>query len=134
MLESFFFNDTATTEIYTLSLHDALPIFALVAHLLSFDDGIGDTRGEEADGAQRVVVAGDDVVDAFGRAVGVDDGDHGYPEAVRLGDGDLFLAHVDDEERVGQAVFVFYGRGGFLRSGEQTSSHQSRQNLLFRLF
>ena len=24
--ESFFFNDTATTEIYTLSLHDALPI------------------------------------------------------------------------------------------------------------
>src|SRR3712207_7880855 len=25
----FFFNDTATTEIYTLSLHDALPIFAI---------------------------------------------------------------------------------------------------------
>src|SRR5256885_11680705 len=25
----FFFNDTATTEIYTLSLHDALPICAL---------------------------------------------------------------------------------------------------------
>src|SRR2546430_11404535 len=30
----FFFNDTATTEIYTLSLHDALPICAdaVVAH------------------------------------------------------------------------------------------------------
>src|SRR5258708_33114188 len=27
----FFFNDTATTEIYTLSLHDALPISAAVA-------------------------------------------------------------------------------------------------------
>src|SRR2546430_13234808 len=26
MLSFFFFNDTATTEIYTLSLHDALPI------------------------------------------------------------------------------------------------------------
>jgi len=25
----FFFNDTATTEIYTLSLHDALPISSL---------------------------------------------------------------------------------------------------------
>src|SRR2546426_6662716 len=25
----FFFNDTATTEIYTLSLHDALPIYAI---------------------------------------------------------------------------------------------------------
>src|SRR2546422_1693444 len=28
MLYFFFFNDTATTEIYTLSLHDALPISA----------------------------------------------------------------------------------------------------------
>src|SRR2546430_17646362 len=28
----FFFNDTATTEIYTLSLHDALPISAKVTH------------------------------------------------------------------------------------------------------
>src|SRR2546425_2971055 len=27
----FFFNDTATTEIYTLSLHDALPIFSNAA-------------------------------------------------------------------------------------------------------
>src|SRR5258707_4877797 len=27
MLSFFFFNDTATTEIYTLSLHDALPIY-----------------------------------------------------------------------------------------------------------
>ena len=26
-IRPFFFNDTATTEIYTLSLHDALPIF-----------------------------------------------------------------------------------------------------------
>src|SRR2546428_8566671 len=27
VLSFFFFNDTATTEIYTLSLHDALPIY-----------------------------------------------------------------------------------------------------------
>src|SRR3712207_7039784 len=27
----FFFNDTATTEIYTLSLHDALPIWQMIA-------------------------------------------------------------------------------------------------------
>ena len=40
----FFFNDTATTEIYTLSLHDALPIFILaVANLGSShrDEGGG---------------------------------------------------------------------------------------------
>src|SRR3712207_9272330 len=35
MLFFFFFNDTATTEIYTLSLHDALPICALMFHLES---------------------------------------------------------------------------------------------------
>src|SRR2546428_8482756 len=28
----FFFNDTATTEIYTLSLHDALPIYEAHSH------------------------------------------------------------------------------------------------------
>src|SRR2546427_11362244 len=38
----FFFNDTATTEIYTLSLHDALPILAGCPELLrqaAGDDG-----------------------------------------------------------------------------------------------
>src|SRR5256885_11411536 len=34
----FFFNDTATTEIYTLSLHDALPI----CDDLALDDAVGD--------------------------------------------------------------------------------------------
>src|SRR5436190_12111047 len=33
----FFFNDTATTEIYTLSLHDALPISVLVPECLRKD-------------------------------------------------------------------------------------------------
>ena len=28
----FFFNDTATTEIYTLSLHDALPIYSRLVY------------------------------------------------------------------------------------------------------
>src|SRR2546421_2758019 len=31
----FFFNDTATTEIYTLSLHDALPISTLSSKILA---------------------------------------------------------------------------------------------------
>ena len=31
----FFFNDTATTEIYTLSLHDALPIFIVFIYILA---------------------------------------------------------------------------------------------------
>src|SRR2546430_14021342 len=35
MLFFFFFNDTATTEIYTLSLHDALPILKLEVPLVA---------------------------------------------------------------------------------------------------
>src|SRR2546430_17680146 len=35
----FFFNDTATTEIYTLSLHDALPIY--------HQEGINDDRAKD---------------------------------------------------------------------------------------
>src|SRR2546426_4129543 len=38
----FFFNDTATTEIYTLSLHDALPIFDGVE--LAAGDAYGDAK------------------------------------------------------------------------------------------
>src|SRR4029077_21296894 len=46
----FFFNDTATTEIYTLFLHDALPIFDMDGHGGHDDvawDSDGDGRSEE---------------------------------------------------------------------------------------
>src|SRR2546430_6247555 len=38
----FFFNDTATTEIYTLSLHDALPISGAACSLTSANPAEGD--------------------------------------------------------------------------------------------
>src|SRR3712207_7617477 len=40
----FFFNDTATTEIYTLSLHDALPIFE---RSKGFNDAVAGKEGIE---------------------------------------------------------------------------------------
>src|SRR3712207_9051293 len=53
----FFFNDTATTEIYTLSLHDALPILevpsvfgavpSIRAYIPSSETKPGVTRSEE---------------------------------------------------------------------------------------
>src|SRR5256885_12319299 len=47
----FFFNDTATTEIYTLSLHDALPISLAAAAgkklLIRRGDGNGEGGDEE---------------------------------------------------------------------------------------
>src|SRR3954449_4825932 len=38
----FFFNDTATTEIYSLSLHDALPIYSSHTLISHAEDGIRD--------------------------------------------------------------------------------------------
>src|SRR3712207_8371845 len=52
---SFFFNDTATTEIYTLSLHDALPISEAqpaVPHRLD-DPPRGAPRPRAREGAER---------------------------------------------------------------------------------
>src|SRR2546428_1991170 len=42
----FFFNDTATTEIYTLSLHDALPISDHGMQLVDEDDGVALVLGQ----------------------------------------------------------------------------------------
>src|SRR3712207_7144858 len=48
----FFFNDTATTEIYTLSLHDALPIYPASGVGLSLvsDDAAADTAQASEEG------------------------------------------------------------------------------------
>src|SRR3712207_8507284 len=45
----FFFNDTATTEIYTLSLHDALPILPLVEMCRYEPDGTATVIGATGD-------------------------------------------------------------------------------------
>src|SRR2546427_6080439 len=50
----FFFNDTATTEIYTLSLHDALPI-SLPRHELH-DEVVKAARGADVDRGDQVFV------------------------------------------------------------------------------
>src|SRR3712207_8564035 len=76
----FFFNDTATTEIYTLSLHDALPISVSAATNLSGPDLAGVTGSVRLD----VLVAAQDgwsAVLSSGPAAAVDGGDR---ESTRL--------------------------------------------------
>src|SRR2546426_12831808 len=51
----FFFNDTATTEIYTLSLHDALPICYRAG------GGAGLDRNDPARGPARLSPGGNDI-------------------------------------------------------------------------
>src|SRR2546427_8086767 len=56
----FFFNDTATTEIYTLSLHDALPIFARHRARLPEDTVPRDVRGLPIAGYRHAAVTARD--------------------------------------------------------------------------
>src|SRR3712207_7700286 len=80
-MRSFFFNDTATTEIYTLSLHDALPIWTTRPHSSisssrqreRHDDRLGRART----GLRPLAVAGRGVDDRHGRG-------HGDRKSTRL--------------------------------------------------
>src|SRR3712207_9465968 len=68
----FFFNDTATTEIYTLSLHDALPIFGIkpTLGLVSRSGVIPIAHSQDTAGPMARTVA--DAVALLGPLAGVD--------------------------------------------------------------
>src|SRR5690554_5495126 len=71
---------------------------------LALEHGVGRGAGVQLHGADGVVVAGDGVVDQVGVVVGVDDRDHRDAELLGFLDGDVFMADVDHEQGVGQAV------------------------------
>src|SRR3712207_8716802 len=123
----FFFNDTATTEIYTLSLHDALPI---LVHQSRQEGRLGSEVGELAAGAltfdqdeleavllplDRLVTVPRSTTPRRLEAVVAEHGFSRYP--VRDDDGALLgYLHVKDGPR----------------SEEHTSELQSRQYLVCR--
>src|SRR5437588_3623600 len=67
---------------------------------LARGDPVGDRSDDQAARANRVVVAGNDVVGLVRIAVRVDERDDRQPEPARLTDRELLLAQVDDEDRV----------------------------------
>ncbi len=75
-----------------------------------FDNGIGNFGGEEADGAQGVIIAWDHVIDFVGIAIGIDHGDDRDAQLASFLDGDGFFIGIDDEQQIGQAVHVFDAR------------------------
>src|SRR3712207_4710364 len=120
----FFFNDTATTEIYTLSLHDALPILLgdgrlrrrgserplfdldLTYKVQTEPGGIAQVVGMAegfAAGARLVVALGDNVFE------------HAQSDALRAFAGGeeaarIFVTEVPDPERFGVVVYGDDGR------------------------
>src|SRR5215216_6183967 len=121
----FFFNDTATTEIYTLSLHDALPIFV--------DDGSTDgtfaalTRLHNAEQNVRVVRLRRN----FGKAAALVAGfDQAHGETVVTIDGDL----QDDPAEIPR-LLAKLDEGFDLVSGWKTKRRDPwRRRLLSKIF
>src|SRR5260370_25810736 len=103
----FFFNDTATTEIYTLSLHDALPISLEVVRRghqdLVFQLGRAHDRRREADAFDE----GLDVLLPFGRAafLEVAEVDVGAAERVGVFQPDFaFVVRIGLEDDPAEAI------------------------------
>src|SRR5256885_1193199 len=142
LLPFFFFNDTATTEIYTLSLHDALPICLVlraehqVLHQLAVGSNAFD--GQVAAGA---LLAGQGIASL---SHGVQHGQAaGLVEIQADAQADLVGARVllkgfhqrqDGISGVGRDVAEHRGACGIEgRSEEHTSELQSPCNLVCRL-
>src|SRR2546426_7346554 len=79
----FFFNDTATTEIYTLSLHDALPIY----QRLMLGAIVGDVLQAEASGQIEIELHGGELP---GAADGVNELDR---KSTRLNSSHLVISY-----------------------------------------
>src|SRR5258708_26562915 len=106
----FFFNDTATTEIYTLSLHDALPISTRRRH------PPGHARATRDAHIRPAAAAGSPALAALGlHAAGV------HPHAQRLDSG--------QGSRSAASLYPC----GLYRSEEHTSELQSPDHLVCRL-
>src|SRR3712207_8600177 len=115
-----FFNDTATTEIYTLSLHDALPISLRIA--VDLDGTLADMDAALQAEAERLFGPG---VDARPPVA--------PPAGTRLTDRQQrqLWGRVHEIENFWEGLAEI--EPGAVRSEEHTSELQSRQYLVCRL-
>src|SRR2546427_6190621 len=105
----FFFNDTATTEIYTLSLHDALPISAVVGG----GDGGAAAPGEERRGYRLARSGARD----------------GLPERAQAAGEAAALAEEGDEERRRGSGSGLRSDAGGREAGEPGAGNSAARSL-----
>jgi len=72
----------------------------------AFNHRIRNLAGEQADGAQGVIVTRDHIVDLVGIAIRIHHSDHGDAQLAGFFDGDGFFVRIDHEHHVGQALHV----------------------------
>src|SRR3712207_7723710 len=119
----FFFNDTATTEIYTLSLHDALPISGVSNPYLSQVE-----RGLRKPSAEILAAIAKGLkisAETLYEQAGILDRRSGNPDTVAAIRADPSLS-----ERHKAVLLELYET--YVRSEEHTSELQSRQYLVCR--
>ena len=97
---------TLQREMAKLELTLGVLVLGILAHGFAFEEGFGHGGDEKLNGADGVVVAGDDVVDDVGIAVGVGDGHDRDAELAAFLDGDFFTVGVDDEGELREAIHV----------------------------
>src|SRR2546430_12804251 len=68
----FFFNDTATTEIYTLSLHDALPIYHTIVTQQGIDSRLAASKSRERFERRSAAADGEDLLAESRPSAGVE--------------------------------------------------------------
>src|SRR3989475_7105258 len=131
----FFFNDTATTEIYTLSLHDALPILSPdgkeIAFAMHGDSTVADNTSVD------IYLASPDGSGLRALTTG-----RGADNTPRYSPDGRYLAYLSMERpgfEADRVRLMLVGRkegrieGGNVRSEEHTSELQSQSNLVCRL-
>ena len=92
--------------------------------LAAFETGIGHRGGIQLDGSDRVVVAGNDVLDAVRVRIRVDHADHGNLHAVRFGDGDALMIDVDHEQGIRQSAHFLDSADTALKLLSRPHQHQ----------
>src|SRR2546429_8751003 len=99
ILSFFFFNDTATTEIYTLSLHDALPIYNQMWATIVNRDGVvcgvafsGVNRGAQWPGSRAISAQKANTATAFSLDASSSSNGSGQPAGLALSTANLYSA------------------------------------------